>query len=172
VKRFLVPLLLAFLFVFEGLFAQLFPADLFNGDYIFVPRILVITIFFLTIYGSLKHGIIYGFVFGLVFDMVYTEVIGIYFFLFPLSAFLFSKIMKVIQTNIVFVSLVSLICVAFLEAAVYVMNLLIHITSMDFSSFAEIRLVPTLVLNLIFIIFTAYPLKRQFEKFADAFWND
>ena len=171
-KRFLVPLLLVFLFVFEGIFTQLFPADIFNGDYIFVPRILIIAIFFLTIYASLKHGIIYGFVFGLLFDMVYTEIIGIYFFLFPLSAFLFWKLMKIIQTNIVFVSLVSLICVAFLEAAVYVMNLLIHITSMDFSSFAEIRLVPTLALNLIFVIFAAYPLKRQFEKFADALRND
>ncbi|WP_404329420.1 rod shape-determining protein MreD [Mesobacillus maritimus] len=171
-KRFLVPLLLAFLFVLEGLFTQLFPADIFNGNYIFVPRILIIAIFFLTIYGSVKHGIIYGFVFGLLFDMVYTEIIGIYFFLFPLSAFLFWKMMKVIQTNIVFVSLVSLICVAFLEAAVYVMNLLIHITSINYSSFTEIRLVPTLALNLILVILAAYPLKRQFERFAEALRND
>lgn len=171
-KRYLIPLLLIFLFIFEGLFTQLFPADLFNGDYIFVPRFLIIAIFFLAIYGSVKHGIIYGFVFGLVFDMVYTEVIGIYLFLFPLSTYLFLTIMKVIQTNIVLVSFVSLLSIAFLEGSVYLMNLLIHITDLDFSSFSEIRLVPTLILNLIFIILAAYPFKRQFEKFAEALRND
>lgn len=171
-KRFVVPVLLLFLFVFEGLFTQLFPVDIFNGQYIFVPRFLIIAIFFLTIYGNVKHGIIYGFLFGLLFDMVYTEVIGVYFFLFPLSAYLFLKIMKIVQTNIFLVSFVSLMCVAFLEAGVYMLNLLIQITSMDFSKFTQIRLVPTLAMNLIFVLFVAYPFKRQFEKFADALRND
>ncbi|MCM3587671.1 rod shape-determining protein MreD [Mesobacillus maritimus] len=171
-KRFLVPLLLTLLFVIEGLFAQLLPANLFNGDYILVPRLLIMAIFFLTIYGSVKHGIIYGFVYGLLFDMVYTEIIGVYLFLFPLTTYFFLMIMKVVQTHILVVSFVSLISIAALEAAVYGMNLLIHIADIDFTSFTEIRLVPTLALNLIFVILFAYPFKKQFEKFADRLRND
>ncbi|WP_053364224.1 rod shape-determining protein MreD [Bacillus sp. FJAT-27251] len=171
-KRYLVPLLLAFLFVFEGLFAQLWPADWFNGDYIFVPRFLIIALLFLSIYGSMKHGIVYGFIFGLMFDMVYTEIIGIYLFMFPLAVYIFWNIMRLVDTNIVVVSVVAIICVALLESGVYLMNLLIHIANMDFSSFAKIRLIPTLILNFSFILLFAYPFKRQFEKFADSLRND
>ncbi|MBT2754577.1 rod shape-determining protein MreD [Mesobacillus foraminis] len=171
-KRFWVPLLLTFLFVFESLFVQLVPGDLFKEGYVFVPRFLIISIFFLTMYGSVKHGLIYGFIFGLLYDMVYTEIIGIYLFMFPLSAYIFSGFMRILQTNILVVSFVSIICVALLEAGVYQMNLLIHITDMDFSSFSKIRLIPTLILNFAFIILLAYPLKRLFEKFSDSLRND
>jgi rod shape-determining protein MreD len=158
--------------VFEGLFAQLWPGNWFGGDYIFVPRFLIMAIFFLTIYGSMKHGIIYGFIFGMMFDVVYTEIIGIYLFMFPLAAYIFWNIMRIVDTNIVVVSVVSIMCVAFLESGVYLMNLLIHIANMDFSSFARIRMIPTLILNLSFILLFAYPFKRQFEKFADSLRND
>lgn len=171
-NRYWVPLLLAFLFIFESLFVQLVPGDLFKEGYVFVPRFLIMAIFFLSMYGSVKHGIIYGFVFGLLYDIVYTEIIGIYLFMFPLAAYIFSNIMRILQTNIFIVSIVSILCVAVLEAGVYQMNLLIHITDMDFSSFADIRLIPTLILNLAFIVLTAYPFKRLFEKFGDSLRND
>lgn len=167
-KRLVLPLLLLFLFIFEGLFTQLFPANLFGGDYIFVPRFLIIALFFVTIYGSEKHGIVFAFLFGLLFDLVYTEIIGIYLFMFPLVSYAFFNIMKMIQTNIVLVSLVSLVCVALLEGGIYVMNLLIHHADILFSSFSEIRLIPTLILNLIFIVIAAYPFKRQSEKYAES----
>lgn len=171
-KRLIIPLLFLFLFVFEGLFTQLFPADIFDGKYIFVPRFLLLALFFFAIYGSSKHGIIFAFIFGLLFDMVYTEIIGIYLFLFPLATYVLMTMMRIIQTNIVLVSFVSIICVALLESAVYFMNLLIHITDITFASFTDIRLLPTLALNFLFVVLAAYPFKRQSEKFADSLRND
>nr|WP_239094148.1 rod shape-determining protein MreD [Bacillus sp. B15-48] len=168
----IIPLLLLFLFVFEGLFTQLFPADLFNGHFIFVPRFLIIALFFLSIYGDSKHGILYGFLFGLLFDIVYTEIIGIYLFLFPLVITIFLNVMKIIQTNIILVSFASILCIALLEMSVYVLNLLIHITNISFSAFLDMRLIPTLILNVIFVLLTAYPIKRQSEKYAETLRND
>jgi rod shape-determining protein MreD len=167
VKKFLLPLLFLFLFLFESIFLQFLPASVLGGPNILVPHFLFVALLFLTIYGSEKHGIIYGIIFGLLFDIVYTEILGVYMFFYPLIAYIVSKIMKAIQVNLMTVSIVSLFGIALLEAAVFEINQLIGFTNMDFVSFLSLRLLPTLILNAIFIIIAAYPLKRQFEKFAD-----
>jgi rod shape-determining protein MreD len=172
VNKFLLPLIFLLLFIFESLFIQFLPSHLFNSEKILIPHFLIVSILFLTIFGNEKHGIVYGLIFGLLFDVVYTEIIGIYLFIYPLVAYVVSKIMKVLQTNIFIGSFVSLIGVALLETGVFEMDKLIHITNMDFMNFLEMRLLPTLLLNTIFIILAAYPLKRQFEKFAESLRAD
>jgi rod shape-determining protein MreD len=168
VRKFLLPLLFIFIFIVESLFVQALPAEIFNSDRILVPRFLIIVIIFMTLYGDRNHGLIYGFSFGLLFDVVYTEIIGVYLFLFPLIAYLASKIMRILQTNIVVVSIISILGVALLELGVYELNFLVNKTDMEFALFSELRLFPTLILNLAFIIVFAYPFKRHFEKYAES----
>jgi len=52
------------------------------------------------------------------------------------------------------------------------MMLLINITDLDFLTYVKIRLVPTIILNLAFIILAAYPFKKQFETIADRLSHD
>jgi rod shape-determining protein MreD len=170
--RFLLPALFVLLFILESIFVELLPAELFNSDRILAPHFLMAGILFLTAYLSPKHGILYGFIFGLLFDVVYTEIIGIYLFLFPLIAYLFANMLRVLQINILIVSALSIIGIAFLEVGVYELMHLIKVTDMDFSAYVRIRLVPTLILNLAFIVLAAYPFKRQFENAADRLRND
>lgn len=171
-RRFLLPVLFVILFVVESIFVELLPAELFNSNRIFVPHFLIIAILFFTIYGNRNKGLIFGFIFGLLFDIVYTEVIGIYLFMFPLIAYIVSKIMKILQTNIVIVTIVSLVGVALLELGVYEMNYLIKVTSMDFTMYTSMRLFPTLILNLAVTIVFSYPLKKLFEKYAEELKNE
>lgn len=171
-NKFIPPAILLFLFILESLFVQFLPADIFNSEKIFVPHFLLVSILFLTIFGNEKYGILYGFIFGLLFDIVYTEIIGIYLFLFPLVAYIVSRMLKILQTNIFVCAFVSLIGITFLEIGAFEMNKLIHITNMDFMGFLTKRLLPTLLLNAIFTIIAAYPLKRQFEKFANSLRAD
>jgi rod shape-determining protein MreD len=170
--RFLLPAMFVFLFILESLFVELLPAELFNSDRILAPHFLMAGILFLTAYLSPKHGILYGFIFGLLFDVVYTEIIGVYLFLFPLMAYLCAIMMRMLQTNILIVSFLSVVGIALLEVLVYKLNHLINITELDFTAFVEIRLVPTLVLNIAFVILAAFPFKRQFENAADRMRND
>lgn len=165
-RRFLLPVLFTGLFIFESVFLELTPEKHLNINRIFVPHLLLIGLLFLTIYGNRNLGIIYGFIFGFLFDVVYVEVIGIYLCMFPLIAYVMSKVMQVLQTNVIIVSFITLLGVTLLELGVYEMNYLIHITTMGFPTFSSIRLLPTIILNFIFIIIMAYPLKRQFEKIA------
>lgn len=171
-RRFLLPVLFTALFIFESIFLELMPVKYLNNEQIMVPHFLMSGLLFLTVYGNRNHGIIYGFIFGLLFDVVYTEIIGIYLFLFPVISYTIAKLMKVLQTNIIIVSLVSLFGVVLLELGAYEMNYLIHSTNMDFISFAGSRLLPTAILNLIFIIIFSFPLKRQFEKWAELLRNE
>lgn len=171
-NRFLLPALFAFLFILESLFVELLPAEIFNSDRILAPHFLMAGILFLTAYVNPKHGILYGFIFGLLYDIVYTEIIGIYLFMFPFIAYLFANMLRILQSNILIISVLSLLGIALLEVGAYEMMHLIHVTTLDFSAYVKIRLVPTLVLNLAFIILAAYPFKRQFENAADRLRND
>ncbi|HEY4550096.1 MAG TPA: rod shape-determining protein MreD, partial [Bacillus sp. (in: firmicutes)] len=148
------------------------PAEIFKSSSIFVPHFLMVAIIFVTVYISQKHGIMYGFIFGILFDIVYTEIIGIYLFMFPLVAYITSWIMRILQTNIILVSFVAILGVGFLELGVYEMNFLIGRTDMIFASFMDIRLVPTLILNLIFIILVSYPLRKYLDLYAEALRNE
>ncbi len=96
------------------------------------------------------------------FDIVYIEILGIYLFLYPFIAYLVSKIMHFLKSNLIVVFLVSLVGITLLEFGVYEMDFLIHVTSLDFMSFIKMRLYPTLILNAVFIIVAGYPLKRLF----------
>lgn len=162
--RFLPFALFFLFFILESLFVELLPVRFLSNDRIFVPHFLLTGILLLTIFGDEKRGIYYGLIFGLIFDIVYTEVIGIYLFMFPVTAYIISKLMKILQSNIVMATFVTLIGIAILEMVVYEINFLIHVTAMEFPQFITIRLIPTLILNFIFIILVVYPLKKQFEK--------
>lgn len=171
-RRILVPLLFVFFFIFESMFVELLPEPFYNSDSIYVPRFLMILIIFMTIYEGKKSGILYGLIFGLLFDVVYTEIIGIYLFMFPLLAYMVSGIMRILQTNLIMSIIVSIVTVTLLELGVYEMNFLIKVTNMNFPDFIQLRLMPTLILNLIFAILFAYPFKRLFEKHVEDFKND
>lgn len=171
-RTFLLPVLFTACFIFESIFLELTPAKYYTHDNIFVPHLLIIALIFLTIYGSRNFGLVYSFIFGLLYDVIYIEIIGVYMAIFPIVSYLISKIMKVLQNNLLIMTIVTLIGIALLEVGVYYMNFLIHQTGMNFSTFLNDRLLPTIILNLVLTIIFAYPLKRHFEKLADQLRND
>ena len=134
-KKAFLPIIISLCFLFESIFVELLPAELFKSSRILVPHFLMVTIIFVTIYISQKHGIMYGFIFGILFDIVYTEIIGIYLFMFPLVAYITSWIMRILQTNIILVSFVAILGVGFLELGVYEMNFINWSNEYEFCKF-------------------------------------
>jgi rod shape-determining protein MreD len=171
VRKYFLPLLFTACFLFESILLQVMPETFFASGRIMVPHLLVIALIFLTIYGNRNLGIMYGFIFGILYDVIYIEIIGIYLFALPLLCYIVSKIMKVLQTNLLIVTLVTLFGIALLEVVVYEMNFILYQTTMDFSRMAKLRLLPTILLNLLFTLILALPLKKQFEKLANQLRN-
>ncbi|MCK1991707.1 rod shape-determining protein MreD [Peribacillus muralis] len=163
-KQFILSFIALIFFVFESIFAQLFAGDTFGDDKILVPHFMMIFVFFLTMYGSRKMGMLYGAILGLTYDVVYTEILGVYMFLLPFLAYLISKCMKILQNNVLIACLTAFVFTAVLEVVIFQMNTILSFAEMPFGEFAERRLLPTLLLNLVFIVVSCYPLKRIFEK--------
>lgn len=167
-RKYFLPLLFIFLFVLESTFALMVPPkEIFGSERWLIPHFLLIAIMLLIIFGSKKLGLLYAFIFGLLFDIVYTEIIGINLFLFPVVTYIVYQLMKILQNNLIVTTIIILFGVALMEMGSYGINLIISITTMTFSDFIFLRFIPTLILNLIFIIILIYPLKKYYEKYVE-----
>ena len=164
--RFKIFLLAVLVFISEGIFVEIFSEKLYTTPYILVPRFIVIFLVFLGVYGKRNLAIIYAFGMGIFYDVVYTEVLGVYLFALPLMAYFSTKLMKVLQINLGIVSSVCLLAISVLEIIVYEVNLLIGFTSLTFIEFAQMRLLPTLILNLIFLILFGYVFAKWMKKWT------
>lgn len=171
-KKVILPLLVTFLFIFESIFISYSPKNFLDSDLIYVPRFLIIALILLSIYVERKYAIVYAFIFGFLYDVVFTEILGVHLFAFPFIVYIVSLIMKVLQSNIVISTFVSLFGVALLEFVIYGIYSIINITSMSVNEFIEWRLIPTLFLNFIFTVIFIYPLKVYFEKLKEAISNE
>lgn len=166
-KKLYVPLLAVLIFISESIFVTTFSGDFFTGDKMFIPRFLMIFLVFMSVYYNSRTALYYSMVIGLVFDVVYTEVLGVYLFVFPLITYAISKIMTILQNNIFVVSFMSLIAIAFLETIIYGMNSLLGFSVLTFQQLLLERLVPTLILNAVVIIMVAYPLRKCMLKHSE-----
>lgn len=160
-RRLIIPLLLIGCFIGESLFVEYFSLDAFSGHRIIVPHFLLVVLLLMTVYYFRNRTIAAAFLFGLFYDVYYTGILGVYLCLFPLSVYLTSKLMKMLQSNLLIVSIVTVINIAFIEVMVYQLNQLIFNVPMQWTEFGDLRLWPTLILNLVFFIIVAYPIKKQ-----------
>jgi rod shape-determining protein MreD len=88
-------------------------------------------------------------------------------FAFTLLAYIVSLIMKILHINTLTVTVVCLFIITALDFFVYGVQLLIGGTTIGLQDFLQVRLLPTLLLNLAFVILFFVPLKKQFFKILD-----
>ncbi|KAB7708619.1 rod shape-determining protein MreD [Bacillus aerolatus] len=163
-KRLLLPLLMLVLFYSDSLFTAVLPDTAFNGKYVIVPRFFTVGLLFMSIFFDRNTAIKYGFLFGFLFDIFYTGILGAYMFFLPLIVYITSKLVKVLQNHLFILGFIILFGIFLLELIMFQLNVLIERTEMTVTQFASIRLGPTLLLNLIFYLLLALPLKNAFEK--------
>ncbi len=165
-KQFVLFLVGFLLFIFDSIFAQVLAQSFLGKNVILIPYFMIVFILFLTVYGPRKYAMMYGAMLGLAYDVVYTEVLGIYMFLIPFLAYLMAKCLKVLQANWFIVIVLSLLFVVISELIIYEMNVMMSFAKLTFSEFVDMRLVPTTVLNFVFISVFFYPFKRLIQKFS------
>ncbi|MBM6619745.1 rod shape-determining protein MreD [Bacillus suaedaesalsae] len=166
-RKWFLPTLAFLCFILESVFVSVLPSELFGMERILVPRFVLIIVVFVTMFTNVRTGMIYGFVLGILYDLLYTNLIGVYMFAFTFLAYIVAWIIKLFQINTFTVTFISLIMITLLDFYVYGIQYLLANTSMIASEFLSIRLLPTLILNLAFVIVLFVPLKRQFFKIID-----
>lgn len=159
-KKWLPPLILAIAFYMESVFVQYVPPDIFHFPNLLVPHFLIIFFVMMGIFYFRNLSIVYAAVFGLIYDIYYTEIIGIYFFLFPICVYLASKIARLLYAHIFTTIFATLFCISIVEFVVYGFYLFVMQNNIELEDFLSIRFWPTLALNGIVLLFVYYPFKK------------
>ena len=157
VKLFLV--LFAF-FIFQGTVMQVFTPEWFGYHFVSVPHFVLCAVIMIGLFYDRSHAVWYGLLFGLFTDLIYTNVLGVYAFCIPLTAYLLSYLARVFHLYLIIVFFIAIIGVAMLEFEVFAIYGLIGKVTMNLLDFIELRLLPTLIVNGAFLIIIFYPLRR------------
>jgi rod shape-determining protein MreD len=167
VIRFLLPLLILIILIFEGIFAEVLPAEKFGVDYQFIPRFTLVAFLCVSAYFGQSHAVILAFIFGFLFDITYSDIIGINMFLFPFVTYVVSSMLKVMHVHLFILLFIAAFGVTLLELLNYGLYTLIGLQEVFFPSLFYERLLPTLVLNTVFLILIHYPFRHLLLKLSD-----
>ncbi|MBC2325156.1 rod shape-determining protein MreD [Listeria booriae] len=163
-KVIVMPLIAIGIFILEGLASLQFGHAFFGDQRFFIPHFLIVMLVMMTTFYNRNMTLIYAFILGIVFDIYYTDVLGVYFAIFPFIVYLTDKFMKVLQNNILLVGLVTVFNVMLTECLVYGFYVLIGGTDMAFTTFADQRLWTTILLNLAFFLVLFFPFRSFLLK--------
>lgn len=163
-KRVFLPLVLLVCFYSESLFVDYFSTASLFKEKLVIPHFLLIGLTLMGIYFFRNTTIMYAALFGLIFDIYYTGIIGAYLFLFPISVYIASKMIKLLHVNVLTAGLIVLVNISLVESLIYGLNILLFNVPVTMMEFLENRLLPTLVLNLIFYFIIFIPYTRWLQN--------
>lgn len=159
-KKFSLPLILFLIVVLEGVALKLLPATIAIGETYLIPHWVFIVLLFYAMFYDREHtyySIIYAAIFGLLIDIVYTNVLGVYMFSYALVIYLLHEIAKVLHGNIIVMILLGAFGIAIVDVLINTIYLVIGVSDVIWSTYLLYRLLPTVLLNLLFLI-PFYPL--------------
>lgn len=163
-SRAYLPGLTFLLLVFEGTFFQFLVPSPLEMDISLVPRFLIVMIVLIGVHFGREHSIVYGLVFGLVYDIVYTQLLGLYLFGFAFIGYVFVYPFKWIQDSFLMQVLLVVVSIAFFDFYQFGLYQAIGISvETSTQEFLNERLLPGLILNVVFMILIYYPLRKLFE---------
>jgi rod shape-determining protein MreD len=157
--HFLFILTLFILFVIEGTIVQVFSPERWGINILMIPRFVLVLLIFSALFLGRIQGLFIGLVFGLLYDVIYGEVIGIYGFSMALVGYFSGLTFRIFQQNLFLILITVLVSLVFHEFIVYGLLSLIRFVDLDVNLFFLHKVVPTLVLNMIFALLVSYPVR-------------
>ncbi|MBU8905038.1 rod shape-determining protein MreD [Desertibacillus haloalkaliphilus] len=158
--RYLLPMIVFCLFIFEGTIFQVFSPSAYGSDLLLVPRFVVVMIVFIAIFNGRGYGLVYGMIFGIFYDVIYTNLLGIYTFALGLVGYSFALGFARVKRSYALIVILTLLAVVFVEYFVYGLYTLIGHIEVVHEVFLSTRLLPGVILNGVFAALIAYPLKK------------
>lgn len=163
-QRYLLPVLIFLLFIIEGTVIQVISPDRFGSDYIVIPRFAFMIVVIVSIFLGRPVGTTYGLILGLFQDVIYTYILGVYIFSMALIAYALGFSYKIFQKNLFLLIITALFGTIMLDYLVFGIHTMVGITDISNERFFYERLVPSLIVNSVFIILFAYPLRKLLVK--------
>lgn len=167
-KHIVLPFIYLFAFYSESVFVNFLPASMMSEGRMIQPHFLLILLLITTAYYSRNKTLAYGFVFGLLFDMYFTGILGIYLVLFPISIYTMEKLLRIFNANIFTISICTLLLVTGNEFLEYVFALIVYQVETEVDFFLNAQLLPTLIVNFVFLIVIYFPFTHWLAKYREA----
>lgn len=161
-KKVILIIALLFLLIFEGVALELLPNNLLNLSVIITPHwilVFLITLSFLYEEADPQEFIPYAIIFGLLVDIVYTDTLGVYMFAYGLALFTAILLKRILQENIIMTIFTTIISLILAEAIISGIYTVIGITDIYWIDNLTLRLLPTIIANIIFLLII-YPINK------------
>ncbi len=158
-KVFIIIILLCFL-ILEGIATILLPMNLFFDHLYVIPHWVFVFILMVHIFydeDDTYFSISLAIIFGLLIDIVYTELLGVYMFVYTIGIYVVSFLKQYFQTNFYIIILYYMISLTILEVLIYIIYSVIGYIDINYVLFIWNRLLPTLIANLVFLLIL-YPI--------------
>ena len=162
-RRFILPLILFTLFIIEGTIMQVFAPDRYGQDFLVIPRFAFIIVVFISIFWGRTTGTVYALILGVMEDVIYTQLLGVYAFSMALVVYLLAFSYKIFKTNVLLLMITAIVATIFLDYLVYGIYSIIGITDFFHDRFFYVRLLPSIVVNLVFVIIFVYPMRKLLQ---------
>lgn len=158
--RGLLPFIIFILFSLEGTVIQLITPDRFGSNLIVVPRFAFLVVIVVTIFLGRIKGTIYALILGLFQDVIYTHILGVYLFSMGLITYLLGFEYKIFKKNLSLLIITAVFATLLLDYLVYGIHTVVGITQLAHERFVYERLLPSFIVNSLFMIVFAYPLRK------------
>jgi len=159
-KKVLIIIILLSLLILEGIAMILLPTNIFISDMYIIPHwvflfILLVNVFFDN--EELYFSITLAIVFGLLIDVVYTDLLGVYMFVYPLAIYIVNLIKQFFQANFYITVVYYLVSFTIIEMMIYIIYSFVDLINITYILFIWDRLIPTIIANFIFLL-VLYPI--------------
>ncbi|RPF55474.1 rod shape-determining protein MreD [Aquisalibacillus elongatus] len=154
--RFLyLPLWLIIFLVLESVAIQFLPNSVMQSELLYIPHwILIFSILILLFYdqGKTYHGLMNGIIFGFLTELVYTDLLGVYLLAYGSSLYVIHLLNKLLQQNLFVAIVLSIVGLVIAEFVLFAVYTIVGQVDMVISDFVQIRLIPTTLINLLFLL--------------------
>ncbi|RKQ37912.1 rod shape-determining protein MreD [Oceanobacillus halophilus] len=174
-KRLYVPLILFLFLILEGVAIKFLPSRFVLGEQLMVPHwVLVLLIYVAVFYdrGNKSQAVIYAIIFGLLVDIVYTGILGVYMFSYAFVIYIIQNLKKLLHGNFFVMLLFSILGLVLSDMFITFIYDLVDIIVLNWDNYWLERLLPTVLLNLVFFV-ALYPIlaKRLMEWGSENNWD-
>ncbi|WP_284139723.1 MULTISPECIES: rod shape-determining protein MreD [unclassified Virgibacillus] len=159
-KRLYIPLILFLLLVLEGVALDFLPTTFFHAHLMVVPHWVLLFLICVAMFYERENvhiATFYAVLFGMLIDIVYTDVLGVYMFIYGVAVYIVRSLTKYLHANFYVAILFTILIVGIADTAIYIIYTVIGITDIQWDTYVIYRLSPSIIANIIFMCLL-YPL--------------
>ncbi len=162
-SRIYIPLFVLFLFVIQGIAYAFIPTFVLEQNWLVIAHWPFIFLVLVALFYDLEYtyySILGAIIIGLMTDIIYTDIIGVYMFIYGVVIYFVHGMRKVLHANFFVTLLLTIVGLTLVDAGVSSVYSFIGINNMLFVNYLLYRLLPTIIANVIALL-VFYPMFKN-----------